>query len=196
MAISDILMTGATIYRAPLSTALPDETSVAYGGTWTSWTNMGSTLQPVTLQHEIEMAELELEQYTGVVRRVKQTETVAIETVLAEFTGDNVTTLIDGTKTITAAGAGQAGFDTIIAGGDFTADEYMLGIEGYRQGATAKLPVRVFLYKCNLMINGPLQFTRKEATGISLRAVALVDTSKAAGLQLYEIHNVTAPASS
>lgn len=198
MAVTDILVTPAKIYRAPVGTALPDETTVAYGASWgASWTDLGYTLEPVSLSYESETFKLMVEQLTAPVRSVRQEENVAIETVLAEITGANLNMVMDGTLTTVAAGAGQTGFDTVEAGGSPSISEYAWGFEGYRLAASnAKLPVRVFIFRGVAVLNGQLTFAKSAGVGIPLRIEALPDTAKVAGKQLLVIHNVTAAASS
>jgi hypothetical protein len=194
MAVTDILVTPAKIYRAPVGTALPDETTVAYGASWgASWTDLGYTLEPVSMSYETETFKLMVEQLTAPVRSVRQEETVTIETVLAEITGANLALALDGTTTTTAPGAGQAGYDQVEAGGSVSIAEYTWGFEGYRLAANnAKLPVRVFIYRGVATLNGQLTFAKSAGVGIPLRIEALPDTTKEAGKQLLVIHNVTA----
>lgn len=198
MAVTDILVTPAKIYRAPVATAVPDETSVAYGAAWGgAWVDLGYTLEPVSLSYEAETFKLMVEQLTAPVRSVRQEETVSIETVLAEITGANLGLVLDGTVTTTAAGAAQTGYDAVEAGGSPAISEYAWGFEGYRLGASnVKLPVRVFVYRGVAVLNGQLTFAKSAGVGIPLRIEVLPDTEKVAGKQLLLIHNVTAAASS
>ena len=157
MAVTDILVTPATIYYAPVGEALPDESSIDYGEAWGgNWTNLGYPLEPVALSYETETFELEVEQITLPVRRVRTKETVMIETSLAEMTGANLALVVDGTVTTTAAGVGQVGFDEILAGGSVDLSEYAWGFEGFRgTSANVRLPVRMFLYLSLIHISEP-----------------------------------------
>lgn len=194
MAVTDILVTPAKIYRAPVGTAVPDETTVAYGAAWGGgWTDLGYTLEPVSLGYESETFKLMVEQLTAPVRSVRQEESVTIETVLAEITGANLAMAMDGTSTPTSAGVNQAGYDLVEAGGSVAISEYAWGFEGYRLAASnAKLPVRVFVFRGVATLNGQLTFAKSAGVGIPLRIEALPDTTKAQGKQLLLIHNVTA----
>lgn len=196
MAVTDILVSPATIYYAPVGETLPDETSVDYGEAWGgNWVNLGYTLEPISLSYETETFELEVEQITLPVRRVRTRETVMIETSLAEMTGANVGLVVDGTVTTTAAGVGQVGFDEILAGGKVDLSEYAWGFEGFRvTAANVRLPVRVFLYKGNAVLNGQLTFAKGAGVGIPIQIKALPDTTQDAGEQILVIHNVTAVA--
>lgn len=196
MAVTDILVTPATIYYAPVGEALPDESSVGYGDAWGgNWVNLGYTLEPVSLSYETETFELEVEQITLPVRRVRTKETVMIETSLAEMTATNLALVVDGTATTTAAGVGQVGFDEILAGGSVDLSEYAWGFEGFRvTAANVRLPVRVFLYKGTAILNGQLTFAKGAGVGIPIQIQALPDTTQDPGEQILVIHNVTAVA--
>ena len=196
MAVTDILVTPATIYYAPVGEALPDESSIDYGEAWGgNWVNLGYTLEPVALSYETETFELEVEQITLPVRRVRTKETVMIETALAEMTGANLALVVDGTVTTTAAGVGQVGFDEILAGGSVDLSEYAWGFEGFRvTSANVRLPVRMFLYRGNAVLNGQLTFAKGAGVGIPIQIKALPDTTQDAGEQILVIHNVTAVA--
>lgn len=196
MAVTDILVTPAKIYYAPVGEALPDETSVGYGDAWGgNWVDLGYTLEPVSLSYETETFELEVEQITLPVRRVRTKETVMIETSLAEMTATNLALVVDGTATTTAAGVGQVGFDEILAGGAVDLSEYAWGFEGFRvTAANVRLPVRVFLYRGQAVLNGQLTFAKGAGVGIPIQVKALPDTTQAAGEQILVIHNVTAVA--
>ena len=196
MAVTDILVTPATIYYAPVGEALPDESSIDYGEAWGgNWVNLGFTLEPVALSYETETFELEVEQITLPVRRVRTKETVMIETSLAEMTGANLALVVDGTVTTTAAGVGQVGFDEILAGGSVDLSEYAWGFEGFRvTSANVRLPVRMFLYRGNAVLNGQLTFAKGAGVGIPIQIKALPDTTQDAGEQILVIHNVTAVA--
>lgn len=194
MSVTDILVTPAKIYRAPVGEALPDETTVAYGAAWGgNWTDLGYTLEPVSLSYETETFKLMVEQLTSPVRQVRQEENVAIETVLAELTGANLALVLDGTTTTTAPGVNQAGYDRILAGGSVSLSEYAWGFEGFRlTSANARLPVRVFIYRGSAVLNGQLTFAKSAGVGIPVRIEAMPDTTRTAGQQIVEIHNVTA----
>lgn len=194
MAVTDILVTPATIYRAPVGEPLPDETSIAYGMPWGgNWVNLGYTLEPVSLSYETETFKLMVEQLTAPVRSVRQEESVTIETVLAEITGNNLALAMDGTTTSTPAGVNQVAYDLVEAGGNVSIREYAWGFEGYRLASNnARLPVRIFIFRGVATLNGQLTFAKSSGVGIPLRIEALPDTSKTPGKQLLVIHNVTA----
>lgn len=195
MPASNIMIAPANIWYAPLATALPDETAVAYGAAWPAgWVSLGYTLNPVELSIEIEKFDLEVEQVANPVLRQKTKETFSVETTLAELTGAYLKLGIGSSQAITtvAAGASQHAFETLKAGGEVIMPEYMLGFEGFTLDASNRqLPIRMFLYRANFALNGKLSFAKKAAAGLPLRVDALADTSKTAGQQVIEFQRVT-----
>lgn len=200
MAVADIIIAPATVYYAPVGEALPSPDTVQFGVSWGgNWVNVGYTLQPVALGYDQELFELEVEQITLPVKRLRVKEDAMIETTLAEITGSNLNLSLDGTVTTTAAGASVRGKEVIEAGGKTAITERAWGFEGllkYDGSNNIALPVRIFFYKATATLNGKLEFTKKAAVGIPLQIKALADTSKAIGKQLMVIHRVTAKTTS
>lgn len=198
MAVADILISPATIYYAPVGEAIPDETSIAYGDAWGgNWTNIGYTLQPLTMSYARTLFELEVEQVNGAVKRRVNKEVINLETVMAEATPTNMQLAIGGSVTTTAAGASQVAFQDLDAGGAVSIDERTWGIEGfYEDAAGAKFPVRVFVWKANSILNGNFQFAKNAGSGVPIQIQALLDAGKAAGAQLIKFQRVTAAATS
>lgn len=196
MAVSDIIISPATVYQAPVGTALPSADTVQYGTTWGgSWVAVGYTLTPVSLNYEQSLFELSIEQLTVPVKRLRQEEKATIETTLAEMTAANFALPLDGTVTTVAAGVSIRGKSTVEAGGNIAVTEKAWGFEGLLavQGVI-QLPVRFFFYKATAELSGKLEFSRKAAAGIPLVVRALADTSKVVGKQLMIVQFVTAKA--
>jgi hypothetical protein len=195
MAATDIMIAPANIWYSATGTALPDETTVAFGASWGSgWTNFGYTLNPVELAYEIETFDLEVEQIANIVKRQKTKETMTVETTLAELTATNLKLAMGSSQTVstTAAGASQHGFEELKGGGEIYLPEYQVGFEGYILDASNRqMPVRLFLYRCNIVLNGKLSFAKKAAAGVPLQIMALADTAKTAGQQLFSFQRVT-----
>lgn len=196
MAVTDILITPAAVWRSPVGEALPDESSVAYGAAWGgNWVDVGHTLQPVTVAYNREIFDLMVEQVPGPVKRRVTSEQVIIESVLSDVTPDNVQLAIGGSVTTTAAGSGQVGFQDLDAGGDIALDERQWGLEGlYEDSAGAQFPVRIFVYKATSVLNGPLNFAKAAGVGVPISITALNDTGKSVGSQLIKFQRVTAAA--
>jgi hypothetical protein len=196
MAATDIMIAPANIWYSATGTTLPDETTVAFGASWgAGWTNFGYTLNPVELSYEIETFELEVEQIANIVKRQKTKETMTVETTLAELTATNLKLAMGSSQTVstTAAGAAQHGYEELKGGGEIYLPEYQVGFEGYILDPTNRqMPVRLFLYRCNIVLNGKLSFAKKAAAGVPLQIMALADTAKTSGQQLFSFQRVTA----
>ena len=194
MATADILLTPARIFYAPVGETLPDENSVAYGEAWGgNWSDLGYTLNPVTMNITRDLFELFVEQLTNPVRRKITQETFTIETTLAEITGDNLLLAYGGTVTETPAGAAQVAKTELEAGGDTTPDVYAFGLEGeYVDDDNDSFPVRVLMFRGNPILGGAMQFAKSAGMGIPIRITAEADTTKAVGKQLLLIQKVTA----
>lgn len=199
MADLDILIGPGKVYYAPLATANPDETSVAYGGTWTGWTSLGDFLEGsgVTLAIDEEFTKVYTEQSTSPVNAVRTKREPMLRMTLAEHSGANLALLLDGTKTDTAAGAGQKAFSSIPFGVNSTVDFYKWGIEGFRyDSAGTAQPVRYFFHKGYIRLAGDVNFSKADPTGIPVEITILADRSQSAGAELGLWEQVTAPATS
>lgn len=193
MAVTDIIASPASIWYAPVGTTLPDETTIAYGASWGgTWVNLGYTLEPITVNMTTERFDLMVQQLLVPVRSVRTLTDVMLETTLAEFSGTNLALVTDGTKTTTAAGASQKGYDEItVDAADASMSLYAFGIEGVRiHSSNAQLPVRVFLPRATIALNGAMQFAKDAGAGLPVQIKALVDP---ASTTCMIIHNVTAP---
>jgi hypothetical protein len=195
MAIADILLTPADIWYAPVGEAAPAD-SVARGADWGGdWESLGYTLAPLTLSYEQETAEVMVEQLTAPVKRKKTSETLTLETTLAEFTGTNLEMVFGGTATDTPAGAGQPAKTELVMGGDTALPVYAWGFEGtYEDANGVEFPVRVIVYRGRPILGGELQFAKAEPSGLPLRIEAEANTALAAGAQLMKIIKITAAA--
>src|SRR5687768_13577232 len=92
---ADVLVTAANILYAPLATALPDETTVAWNDfdAWTGWEHLGYTASPTTLNYSYEVFALPVEQSTSPVIQRKINEQATIDMVLSQFSDDNIALL-------------------------------------------------------------------------------------------------------
>jgi len=199
MADLDILIGPGRLYRAPLATANPDETTVAFGAAWTNWTAMGDLLEGsgVTLSMEEEYTKVYTELSTAPVTAVRNKREPMIKCTLAEHSGDNLALILDGTKTDTAAGASQKGYSSIPFGVNTGVDFYKWGLEGFRyDSAGTQQPIRYFFHKGFLSLAGDVNFSKADPTGIPIEITVLADRSQSAGSELGELQIVTAPASS
>jgi hypothetical protein len=193
MAIADILLSPATMYYAAVGEALPDENTVDYGDDWGGeWEKVSYTTTPLTMSHSRETYEVEVEQSTAPVKEIITKEELTFETTLAEFIAENLVLALGGSVTETVAGAGQRAMFEHEMGGESQLEEYAVGFEGqYRDSDGNVFPVRVLVYKAVITMNGQLQFSKKQESGIPIRVRAKADTTKAVGKQLMKIQKVT-----
>lgn len=196
MSTADILITPVRVFHAPVGEAIPDESTVLYGGTWGgNWTEIAMTAAPLTLNRDVTTFEAMIEQSTLPVKRSVSEEKVNFETILAEFTAANLALVMEGTASSTAAGAGQRAFEELVAGGEVELTEKAWGFEGkYINSAGADFPVRVFIWRATSVLSGAITFGKGEQTGIPLRVDALGDLTQTIGEQLFKVQKVTAVA--
>lgn len=197
MAVADILMGPVRVFYAPVGEALPNENTVAFGDAWGgNWTELGYTKGNLSCNYEFDVVEATIEQALGPVKRRKKSETAALETVLAEFTGDNLALVTNGTLTPTAAGAAQVAKEEVDIGGKAALTQRAWGFEGeYVTDAGVSHPMRVFLYKGTARLGGALEFGKEvEGTGITLHVDGLEDMTKTIGSRLLKFQKVTGPA--
>ena len=193
--VANIMVAPARLLYSPVATAAPDETSVAVGGTWTSWTDLGYTLTPLALKYEADIFDLEVEQEMSPVRKTRMSEKLTFEVTLAELTAANLKLALASTSTIstTAAGAAQHGYEEVSFGGETNLPIYQYGIEGYTADSSNNLmPVRLFIWKAHVILTGDVEFSKRDATGVPVQIHAIVDTSQSAGAKLFKFQRVTA----
>ncbi len=192
---SDIIVTGAKVYLAPVSTALPAP-SLSTGGTWpTGWVDVGYTLESTKLTYQFDVMEIFVEQQFSPVRRRRTKETASIETQLAELTAGNLEIAMAGIATSHAASAGVVGYEDFEVGGEPNLDTFMVGIEGdYNDEDNASFPIRLFAYQATVDGGGTLDLAKDKAIGIPLKLVVMPDNTKPRGTRLLRIQKVLEPA--
>lgn len=198
MAVSDIIVTPARVYYAPVGEALPDESSVAYGAAWGgNWTSFAVTFAALSMMYDAQYVDVRAELSTMKVKRFVSEEDYAFETELGEINLTNLALFAGGTVAATSAGASQVAYEQLPVGGRFQLTEQQWGFEGLSQDADgADFPLRVFLPIATAVLNGNMEFTRSDKTGIPFRVDCLADMSAAAGAQGPIFQRVTAVASS
>lgn len=195
MAVADILLSPAKIYYAAVGTALPNPNSIGYGTAWGGgWSDLGYTLTPISVGYSQEIFKLEVEQVTLPVKGLVTMEEVTVETTLAEITAANMLLAFGGAVTTTAAGTAQVALEELKSGGSSSITYYAWGLEGlYVDSSNNQLPVRMLIYRGSAVLNGSLNFSKREAVGIPLQITAWADTTKTAGQQLWTFQKTTAP---
>ena len=196
MAKEDIVLGSGKLWYAPTGTAIPDETSVAYGAAWTNWTALGDTLTPAVLTFAEERRAVKTQQSLGIVKELRTDIAITVKTTLADMTGVNLAMVLNGTNTATAAGASQKAFSQVKVGKDVQVDTYKFGFETLRVDSTGvKQPVRYFFHIASIAPDGDMAFDKENETGIPVVITVYEDASQAAGSEFMTIDIVTAPAS-
>lgn len=193
MAVENILIGYAKIWYAPVGTSFPDETSVAYGASWgASWTYLGDTLEPLTLNVDRNVFDVEIQQSNVPVKQSITKQTIALKTTLAEHTITNLQLAFLGTASSTASGASQKPYSQLQFGGETNPSYYAFGFEAlYQTSANSNQPVRYLFWKGSLTLDGNINFDKGAAAGIPINITVLADTSKPTGFQTGIIQQVT-----
>ena len=198
--VSDIIAGPVRVFNAPVGEAKPDETTVDVGDAWGgNWVEMGATQTPLVAAYEFETEDWEIEQSLAAVDRRKTGHKLSLETVLSEFSADNLQLAFGGAVTKVAAGASQRGYEDLDVGDVEALEKLQWGFEGiYTNAAGDQFPVRLFLHKGTAVVGGQLQFAKADGyTGIPLRIEALSDFDQASeGERLFKLQRVTAEATS
>ena len=199
--ISNLLKSGAIIYRAPWAAtpeALPDDTTVAEGADWSgNWERIGATSAPLTFVYEDERSDAEVEEFLGAVDRRRTKEMVKIETVLAEIDATYLQLLVGGTVVTTAAGASQTGVDSLPVGNVAKIENCSIGFEGIGYDPTdeSALPLRIWIPRATMTLNGELVFSRREESWVGMPIVIEAMVNAADG-SLFTFERITAIATS
>lgn len=195
--VTNILKTGAVLWYAPTGENRPDETSVAYGGSWGgNWARVGYTKQQLTLAYESEETDIEVEEVLAPVKRFRISESLTIETVLAELTAAYLQLAASNQDTVTetSQGAEQDAYEETGLGGEVILTEKAWGFEGlYIDADGNEQPVRIFVHKGTARVNGELEFSQKADgyPGIPIQIKALADTTQSTGQELLLWQRVT-----
>ena len=193
--VFQIMKSNAVLWYNTVGQAVPDETSVAPGAAWGgTWARLGATKEPLSCLYEDERSEVNVEEYLSPVHRFRISEKLSLETVLAELEADYMALMTGGTVSPTAAGGAQKAFDNLPVGNIAELDAYAFGFEGIHENVDGvELTLRIFIYRANAKLNGPLTFSKKEDdyTGVPILIEALSDSATPGRLFVFE--KVTGP---
>jgi len=174
--VFNILKSGAVVWHAPVGEAFPDPAVIGAGDDWGgNWEQIGATKEAVALKYTTDEAPIEVEEFLGPVRRFRTKEELALETVMAELTGDYLGLAVGAVST--PAGSGTP-YEELIVGNDVCLDELTWGFEGILcDAACTETPVRFFIPRGTAKLNGDLKFSRRDNdyTGVPLQVNALAD---------------------
>lgn len=193
-AVGDILTTMGSMWYAPVGTAVPDETSIAYGADWGgAWDQLTVLSAPLTMEYTEVREEADEQDALSPVADWRIDERFLLRSATDRMTGDLLALLTHGSNTDTAAGGSQKAYSRVLGGGEPVVNQYAVGFEGYRPDDTdgTKQPVRYFFYKASFMLDRGFQFSKREKTSIPFSVKVYADSSKSVGQQTFEWHIVT-----
>ena len=192
MAISDIMVSPAATFSAPVGSSLPAD-GLAVGAAWPSgWQSVGYTKEALTVDYKYETLKYEIQESLGAVGSRKVKEELTLETTLAEFNLSGVAESWGGIVSVTTSGSAQVGKEEIYGGDITNIPVRMWGFEGtYVDSANVVRPIRMVIYRGQADAGGKLEFGKKDTTGIPLKIVALEDMTKAVGSRMFKIIRVT-----
>lgn len=198
--VSELMISGATVYRAPIGTTIPLKT-LAYGAAWPAgWETLGLTSAPLMMKYTAEVAEAKVQQAIGVVARAKGGETRTLETKLAQAISaeaQHVASGFGGTVTNIAAAPAIPASTELIHGGNPIMPVYMWGWEGMTRDPVTfiPLPVRGIFFAGQVLPDAELEFDiTKYAEGYGLVIGALEDITRTLGSRVYQYYAITASA--
>lgn len=198
--VSELMMSGATIYRAPIGTTVPAKT-LGYGEAWpVGWENVGLTSTPALLAYDFETESARVQQALADVARSKAGEGARLETLLAQVKNANAHEIAAGGGKVTSnaiPGVGTPAYSQFDIGGVSCMDVYMWGLEGKHcdEETGDLLPVRAFIWRGTVMEGYELTFDlRAYAEGLALMVGALEDIDRPLDERLYQWYVITAPA--
>jgi len=194
--VANVFKSGAILWYAPVGETIPDKDTIGAGDPWGgNWQRLGFTKAPVTFAYEREVADINVEEYLAPIDKYRIAEKAQAETTLAELTADYLSLGVGGTPTEAAAGAGTVGYEELEVGGEFRLTKYAVGFEGIRYDANDNdLPLRLFMYRAVITLNGELEFSKRsdDFPGLPIVIELLADTDNNG--KLFKFQRVTAPA--
>lgn len=146
--------------------------------------DLGYTSEGGTLTYNAEIEAISVDQVLAPVGYFIPAEECMFESILDESGVDTMKyTIVGGTKTTQAAGAGTKGYDKLEFGGAYILTDYVFEYFARKRNA-ANLYVRIRLYKVNISPNLQTVFKKDGKTGWKFSCKAAADTTKVAGKQL------------
>lgn len=191
--VSDIMIGPMKIFTSAIGTVFPVDTLTEDAAWPSGWTQLAYTKEGLKMAYEYETLDIEVEEAYSPVHRRKVKESLSLETVLAEFTTQNLAYAFDGTHTeVTAPTLTAEGLETFTMGGQRFLTERQWGFEGklLNSDGSVAVPVRLFVWRAAADAGGELEFMKSDYSGIPLKLIALTDTSKPIGQQLFKIARV------
>lgn len=196
--VTMLMIGGASVWQAPLGTALPAKTVLA-GEAWgVGWQNLGITGAPLAFADSGDVAVADhIEQALGIVDRALSSELVRVETTLAGVASPDVWNLArggNGTITEGVANSTTGGFKELTAGGKRCLNKFMIGFEGIRCNETtgAELPTRLIIFRATATPDVKFEIGKGEfSKGIPIAFESLEDLTRPRGARQYALYTMT-----
>lgn len=197
--MGDVILGPGRLYRAPVATANPDESTVAYGAAWGgSWTDMGDFPEgsPITIALAEDIYKVYGEQSTVAQAVTRTRREATVKGALLETSIANWAIALQGTaETTAAAGGGQKGYSEIPFGAQTDVTLYKWGIEALRvDSANANQPIRWFFHKGFFRMTSDVQYAKTKETMLPFEITIIGDDTQTAGEELGILQIVTAAA--
>lgn len=197
--MGDVILGPGKLYRAPVATANPDESTVAYGAAWGgAWVDMGDFPEgsPITIALTEEVYKAYSEQSTVAQAVTRTRREAVVKGSLFELSIANWAIALQGTAATTAAaGGGQKGYSDIPFGAQTDITLYKWGIEALRvDSANVNQPIRWFFHKGFFRMTGDVAYAKTKETVLPFEISIIGDSSQAAGEELGILQIVTSQA--
>jgi hypothetical protein len=184
--VTDIMVSNALMFRAPLGSTLPART-LAFNAAWPAgWDRVGFLKQALKTTYDYKVLEIMIEESLAPVDVRKTEEHIYLETVMADL---RIPTL----DTVWAASTDYSDptVEVLTAGGNPEIPKFMYGFEGrYRNADGDELPLRLFIYRGATVAGGALEFTKMKDVGTPFKIGGFGDLSRAVNDQLFQLYRV------
>ena len=189
------LLGPGVLYRAPVGTANPDESTVAWGTAWGgSWTDMGDFPEgsPITISNPEEIYKAYSERSTVVQAISRTRREPVLKGSLFDHTPANLAVLLDAESATTeAAGGGQKGYTEISIDDQAEVTLYKWGIEARLvDDDNNEQPIRWFFHKGFIRMTGDLAYAKTKETAIPFE-ITIVGDSTQSGNKIGKLQIVT-----
>ena len=197
--MGDVILGPGKLYRAPVATANPDESTVAYGAAWGgAWVDMGDFPEgsPITIALAEEVYKVYSEQSTVAQAVTRTRREATLKGALLELSIANWAIALQGTAEPTAAaGGGQKGYTEIPFGAQTDVTLYKWGIEALRVDSNnANQPIRWFFHKGFFQMKGDVAYGKTKESMLPFEITVIGDDTQSANEELGIIQVVTAAA--
>lgn len=197
--MGDVILGPGKLYRAPVATANPDESTVAYGAAWGgAWVDMGDFPEgsPITIGLDESVYKVYSEQSTVAQAVTRTRRETLVKGSLLELSVANWAIALQGTaETTAAAGGGQKGYTEIPFGAQTDVTLYKWGIEALRvDSANANQPIRWFFHKGFFRMTGEVQYAKTKESVLPFEISVIGDSTQTANEELGILQIVTSAA--